>query len=206
MQTILFLTYYAALKPHEIAELQLEDVRCEKVDPTGGKVWSLNVKSRHLARQRVFLFPFVAERLARYFPSSSAGLKLLRQRDAQMPLIDLIGSPFSGAGRGLDQEDDARQYLYVPTKEVFKTAADLARRGGTEIESTRLARASISWLAGSLEVHVRQMELSEYALWHVLGAQRLVAPSMRSYLPADREHLDRPLKESMEALRPLFPS
>lgn len=33
MQTILFLTYYAALKPHEIAELQLEDVRCEQLDP-----------------------------------------------------------------------------------------------------------------------------------------------------------------------------
>lgn len=201
---IVFLAYYAALKPHEIVELRLCDVGIQQGGLNGGNLWSVTVRSRPPERQRVFLFPPVVECLAKFFPENLPEFEMLRRRDGERPLIDLLGCPSSGAGRYDDRTGDIRQYLYLPTKPAFKAAAALARDAGDDVAATRLGRASTGWLSASLEVHARQLGLPAYALWHVLGVARLVAPSTRNYMPRNRERFGRPVEESINELRALF--
>lgn len=204
-RAIVFLAYYAALKPREIVELRLRDVWIDQSGPNVSNLSSVTVRSRPPERQRVFLFPCVVESLIKFLPEDPQELELLRSRDGDLPLIDLIGSPsFRQRGNG-EPADDTRPYLYLPTKPAFKAAAALACERGDDVAATRLSTASIGWLSASLEVHVRQLDLSAYALWHVLGVGRLVAPSMRNYMPRNRERLGITLSESMDQLRAVFP-
>jgi site-specific recombinase XerD len=197
-RTILYLAYFADMKPGEICSLRTSSIGVLASGPTS--VWKLDIESRPPNIREIILLPPVQKALEQYF--ATRGIT----GGAGLPEAD---SPVIASSRDMHDWTEIEANLAglgarSSTRQVFLRAAELAGAGGDNTAARRLSAATIHWLKHAFEIHTVQMNTSRNWCWHLLGACWLATPFFRTYLPARTPLSAETCLEAFEDLRSMW--
>lgn len=176
-RAILFLAYFADMKPAEIASLHTSSIRILSSGPM--HIWQLNIENRPPNLREILLLP----------PAQTALEHYLARRG-----VTLDDSAFEAAGPVIVSTRDTQDWTEIEanltghsvqrsTRQVFLLAAERARFSGDKAAARRLSVATVHWLRHAFEVHAIQLHTRRHWCWQILGAYWLAPPSSRRYLP-----------------------
>lgn len=197
-RAILYLAYFADMKPGEICSLRTSSIR---VLAAGRRpVWKLDIENRPPNLREIVLLPPAQKALERYLASRdiAAGDST---PEADRPV--LVSSRNTQDWAEIEEklsEHSARS----SSREVFLRAAELARSGGDNTAARRLSGATVHWLKHAFEVHTTQMKTPRNWCWPLLGASWLATPVFRTYLPERTPMSAQTALEAFEDLRGMW--
>lgn len=176
-RAILFLAYFADMKPAEIASLHTSSIRILSSGPM--PIWHLDIAGRPPNLREIFLLPPVQSALEHYL--ASRGITL--DNSALEAGGPVIVSSRDTQGWTEIEANLSRHSVQRSTREVFQLAAKLAQFGGDKAAARRLSVATVHWLRHAFEVHAMQRHTRRHWCWQLLGAYWLAPPSSKRYLP-----------------------
>lgn len=207
IRLITLLSYFGALKPREIIALTVESFhRLER--PTCHLYW-MRIATREAERQNVYLLPPLCRLINTLFPKEEAEFVEFVRMHARTSLLDLINEDGNARPRGNPGDSEfndhsAYQFIHQAVRKGFINAAALAEEEGDQHAAARLRVGSIGRLSVSLEIHCRQLGLRDIALWHVVGARRLIDANIAIYLPKRCTPESGKVESCMNELRSLY--
>ncbi len=175
-RAILFLAYFADLKPGEISSLQTSSIRILSLKPV--PVWQLVIENRPPNVREVLLLPPAQTALQKYLDSRGIAVGA-NASDAPCPVI--VSSRDTQYWTGTE-ENLSEHTVQRSTREVFQLAAKLAQSSGDTAAARRLSGATLHWLRHAFEVHTVQLHSGKHWCWHLLGAYWLARYRGRLYV------------------------
>lgn len=174
---ILYLAYFADMKPGEISSLRTSSIRILSSGPT--PVWQLAIEGRPPEIRDIILLRPAQGILEKYLASRgvSMGADVIRT-DGPVMVSSRDTQDWSENEANL-----SRHTVHSSTRHVFLRAAEQAKSAGDKAAAARLSGATVHWLRHAFEVHAIQMDTPRNWCWYLLGAYWLAAPLFRSYLP-----------------------
>lgn len=176
-RAVLYLAYYADLKPGEISSLRLSAISV--LESGVVPIWKLDILERPQELREIVLVPPVQRAIKHYFQFRGIALgSCVAQPD--LPVIACSREiqdwpepegPLSGLG------------TRSVTGAVLEQAAALAREECNFIAARRLSLATLQWLRHAFEVHTAQYAISREWCWPLIGASWLASSAFKSYLP-----------------------
>jgi site-specific recombinase XerD len=194
-RTLLYLAYFADMKPGEICSLRTSSIGMLASGPT--PVWKLDIESRPSKIREIILLPPVQKALERYLASRG----LTEGTGASGADCPVIASSRDMQDWTEIEGNLSGQSTRSSTRQVFVRAAELAGAGGDYTAARRLSGATIHWLRHAFEIHTIQIKTPRNWCWHLLGACWLATPIFKTYLPARTPFSTENCLEAFEELR-----
>ncbi|NVD97938.1 hypothetical protein [Massilia sp. BJB1822] len=176
-RALLYLAYFADMKPGEICSLLTSSIEIISTDTT--PIWKLYVEGRSPNIREIILLPPVQAVLERYLD----GRGLVSSAGTFRENCPVIASGRDTQDWNESQGGVSAETVRVHTREVFLRAAALAESGGDKPAARRLSGATIHWLKHAFEIHTTYLSTPKNWCWHLLGACWLATPISKAYLP-----------------------
>lgn len=176
-RTVLYLAYYADMKPGEIRSLRTRSIT--PLASCSAPVWKLDIESRPSLLREVILLPPAQQALDRYLSSRGIIIRSGVQQFDGPVIVPTCNMPDSSELEISLSGQGSRAF----TRHVFVRAAALAHAGGNRSAARRLSRITLNWLKHAFESHTVERDMPNNWCWLLLGANWLATPVLQSYLP-----------------------
>jgi integrase len=175
LRTMLFLAYYAQLKPGEISALRTSSISVLNTETTS--VWAVRVVGRPALTQEVVLLPPIQRALESY----------LAIRGLMSPSGPVTGN-FPVIASAKEVADSPQMEAPLTTagarwlaQQLFAKASNVAAREIDQLSARRLSMATLQWLSHAFEVHATQRRFRRNWCWDLLGARVLMPKVFDQY-------------------------
>ncbi|WUR16026.1 hypothetical protein E7V67_013255 [[Empedobacter] haloabium] len=179
---VLYLAYYSGLRRSEILHIQAKDLHRAVLSAQGTEIWSVDIQQRPEQRRRVYLMPDLVAILSSVVPVEISEFSAFIARCPDDYLVTMLGRmPRAGPANAAPVVTGEAISLWL--KPMFVRAAQLAEQTGDGIAAQRLRKASLFWISGSLERHLKVLDKGTLDCWLVVGACSLYPPLLVPLLP-----------------------
>lgn len=195
---VIYLAYYAGLKPGEILGLQHDSFSMDSPDQGAAPIWKARIPSREPIRTPVILLPPVVEVLDRYLAISSNSKESARDGVGRALIRATCRRNQHGAGA------ISQTLLHRISIAPLRRAAEIAKREINAGSGFRLSQATLGWLTHSFELHSKNHEIGGDNPWYLLSARETIPRTILGYYPDRRLMSAEEINQRIAELAPMW--